>query len=93
MAVCYEEYCSFVHEIDVFSHDRENQYHLVDLCVAVASDGDDLVSYPVKDLYYFFRLIIGRKIIPRAMVEQVPQKDQPVSFACLEFSDNALCPA
>ena len=58
----------------VISHAREVQNHLVNLCLAISADRNDLIGNAVQHLNNALWCVVCRKIVARAMIKQVSQK-------------------
>lgn len=58
----------------VISHAWEVQDHLVNLCLAISTDRNNLIGNAVEHLNNALWRIICRKIVARAVIEQVSQK-------------------
>ena len=71
-------------EDTIVRQDREVQNHLIHLRIAVAPDAEDPVLPLIQHGKNLFRCIVPGQIIPRAMVQQVAQKQQPVSLLPLK---------
>lgn len=58
----------------VISHAREVQNHLIYLCLAISADRNDLIGNAVQHLNNALWCIICRKIVARAVIEQISKK-------------------
>ena len=64
----------FVKQDVVVSHAREVQDHLVNLCLAISADRNNLIGNAIQHLNDTLWCIICRKIVARAMIKQISQK-------------------
>ena len=64
----------FVKQDVVISHAREVQNHLVNLCLAISADRNDLIGNAVQHLNNALWSVICRKIVARAVIKQISKK-------------------
>ena len=62
----------------VFRKDREIQHHLIHLRITVPADTDIFVPAGIQHRDDLLRVVLCRKIVPRAVIEKIPEKDDPV---------------
>ena len=70
----------------------EGKHHLVNLCLAVAPDGDDFVLEGRQHGNDLFRGVVPGKVVPGAMVEQVAQQDNSVRLLLLNQIQQLFAP-
>ena len=61
-----------------FRHDGEFQHHLVHFGIAVSTDAQKPVFLSVQQGNHFLWRVSGRQIVPRAMIEKIPEKKKAV---------------
>lgn len=61
-----------------FRHDGKFQHHLVHFGIAVSTDAQKPVFLSVQQGNHFLWRVSGRQIVPRAMIEKIPEKKKAV---------------
>lgn len=74
----------------VIGHAREGEDHLVNLRLAIAAHGNDLVGNGVEHLYDALGRVVGREVVARAVVEQVAEKHHAVGRLVLDCGHKTL---
>ena len=74
----------FIKQDVVISHAREVQDHLVNLCLAISADRNDLIGNTIQHLNDALRCIICRKIVARAVIKQVSKKQNVLWLLLLD---------
>ena len=68
----------------VISHAGEVQNHLVNLCLAISADRNDLIGNAVQHLNNALWCVVCRKIVARAVIEQISQKQNVLWLLLLD---------
>ena len=64
----------FIKQDVVISHAGEIENHLVNLCLAISSDSNDLIRNAIQHLNNAFGSVICGKVITRAVIQQIAKK-------------------
>lgn len=82
VAVGDEEPLAADHHLGEIAHEGEPQEHLVDLAVAVAADGHDLVGPGIEQGSAAGGIVAFKEAVSRSVVQEVPGEDEQIgSFA------------
>ena len=90
MSVCEEEASAAFHNEGIVSHYGELEQHLINLSVAVATNGNNLVLHGVKSLDDSLGVDSLRNAVARSVVEDVAKDEKHVVRAVLIEIEHAL---
>ena len=74
----------------IVREDREREYHLVHLGVAVAAHAEDCICHAVQHGNHLLRRIIARQIVSRSVVKNIAEQQQTRSLFALERREELL---
>ena len=71
----------------VIRQDREVKHHLIHLCITVSPDTEQIILHRIQHGDHFLRRIAFRQVVPRSVIENIPQQEQtvrPFSLICIQ---------
>ena len=78
VTVCRENLDPVCLDLFVFIHDRKIENHLIHFSITVPPDSSDDILQRIEYPDGFFCIVICRKRIPGAVIEQISQQKKPV---------------
>lgn len=90
MAVGKYQSLPFIHYEGIVCHDGEVEEHLVDLAIAISSDGYDAVGQGIEFFSHGLRVVPLGYGIARSEVEKVAEEEEHVALLTVEVGDDLV---
>lgn len=90
VSVSEQEALAFVDHEGIVGHDGEVEQHLVNLAIAIATDGDDAVGKGIELLSHGLRIVTLGDGVARAEIEEVAKEQEHVALLSVEVGDDLV---
>ena len=90
VSVSEQEALAFIDHEGIVGHDGEVEQHLVNLAIAIATDGDDAVGKGIELLSHGLRIVTLGDGVARAEIEEVAKEQEHVALLSVEVGDDLV---
>ncbi len=65
----------------IIRQNREVKHHLIHLCITVSPDTEQIILHQIQHADHFLRRITFRQVVPRSVVEDIPQQGADIALS------------